>query len=193
MSSKQQTTDVDAILWRIAVQDDEQAFRYLFEHYYASLCLFAKRFIDDLSVREDIVQEIFVHLWEKRKSISVQVSAENYLITCVKNESLNYLRRQEMIQAYQERLLNEPEKFMEEDRLYLLQELESLMAQTLAKLPPEYRVAFEMNRMEHRSLEEVAQRMDVSVRTVERYRNRALEILKKELKDYLPLFLMLVN
>ena len=65
------------------------------------------------------------------------------------------------------------------------------MAQTLALMPPEYRLAFELNRMEGKSLDEVAQQMGVSTRTVERYRDKALALLHTELKDYLPLFLFL--
>ena len=65
------------------------------------------------------------------------------------------------------------------------------MAQALALLPPEYRLAFELNRMEGKSLEEVAQRMGVSTRTVERYRDKAIALLQTELKEYLPLFLLL--
>ena len=79
----------------------------------------------------------------------------------------------------------------EGDRLIQLRELEELLEQTLAKLPPEYRLAFELNRMEGKSLDEVAQQMGVSTRTVERYRDKALALLHTELKDYLPLFLFL--
>ena len=74
----------------------------------------------------------------------------------------------------------------------MLNELETLLEQTLAKLPTEYRIAFEMSRMEGKSMDEIAETMGVSVRTVERYRNKALDILKKELKDYLP-FLLFFN
>ena len=79
----------------------------------------------------------------------------------------------------------------EGDRLIQLRELEELLAQTLALMPPEYRLAFELNRMEGKSLDEVAQQMGVSTRTVERYRDKALALLHTELKDYLSLFLFL--
>ena len=141
-----ESEQIDFMLRSITLHDDEVAFRYLFEHYYPSLCLFAKRFIDDRETREDIVQEVFFRLWDKRK---------------------------------------------QGDRLIQLRELEEQLAQALALLPPEYRLAFELNRMEGKSLEEVAQQMGVSTRTVERYRDKALALLQTELKEYLPLFLLL--
>ncbi|RHO65814.1 RNA polymerase sigma-70 factor [Parabacteroides sp. AF48-14] len=188
------TPNVDHLLWSISVNDDEAAYRSLFEHYYAALCLFAKRYIEDRDVREDIVQDVFFNIWEKRKSITANISARNYLVTSVKNLSLNYLRKQSYIQEYQNKIIENPPLYSNgEEDLYTLNELEALLAKTLEKLPPEYRMAFEMSRMEQKSMEEIAEIMGVSIRTVERYRNKALEILKKELKDYLPLLLLLLN
>lgn len=185
-----ESEQIDFLLRSIMLHDDEVAFRYLFERYYASLCLFAKRFIEERETREDIVQEVFFHLWEKRKQLSVSVSAQNYLLTSVRNGCLNYLRKQEQQQPFDEAILDRPDG-EEGDRLFQLRELEALLAQTLAKLPTEYRLAFELSRMEGKSMEEVATQMGVSIRTVERYRDKALTLLRSELKDYLPLFLLL--
>ena len=185
-----ESEQIDFMLRSITLHDDGVAFRYLFEHYYPSLCLFAKRFIDDRETREDIVQEVFFRLWDKRKQITVMSSAQNYLLTSVRNLCLNYLRRQEVQQPFEESLFDQPDD-EEGDRLIQLRELEEQLAQALAQLPPEYRLAFELNRMEGKSLEEVAQRMGVSTRTVERYRDKAIALLQTELKEYLPLFLLL--
>ena len=185
-----ESEQIDFMLRSITLHDDGVAFRYLFEHYYPSLCLFDKRFIDDRETREDIVQEVFFRLWDKRKQITVTSSAQNYLLTSVRNLCLNYLRRQEVQQPFEESLFDQPDD-EEGDRLIQLRELEEQLAQALAQLPPEYRLAFELNRMEGKSLEEVAQRMGVSTRTVERYRDKAIALLQTELKEYLPLFLLL--
>ena len=185
-----ESEQIDFMLRSITLHDDGVAFRYLFEHYYPSLCLFAKRFIDDRETREDIVQEVFFRLWDKRKQITVTSSAQNYLLTSVRNLCLNYLRRQEVQHPFEESLFDQPDD-EEGDRLIQLRELEEQLAQALALLPLEYRLAFELNRMEGKSLEEVAQRMGVSTRTVERYRDKAIALLQTELKEYLPLFLLL--
>ena len=172
-----ESEQIDFMLRSITLHYDGVAFRFLFYHYYPSLCLFAKRFIDDRETREDIVQEVFFRLWDKRKQITVTSSAQNYLLTSVRNLCLNYLRRQETQQPFEESLFDQPDD-EEGDRLIQLRELEEQLAQALAQLPPEYRLAFELNRMEGKSLEEVAQRMGVSTRTVERYRDKAIALLQ---------------
>lgn len=184
--------DIESLLRRISLDDDQIAYRSLFEHYYGALCLYAKRYISDRAVREDIVQDVFYSVWVKRKGILANSSGRNYLITCVKNTSLNYLRKQGYKEEYLNNVsMNMPAYSENSDDIYTLKELRTLLAEALAKLPVEYRMAFEMSRFEQKSSAEIAEIMEVSVRTVERYRNRATEILKEELKDYLPLLLFL--
>lgn len=184
--------DIESLLLRISQHDDQIAYRFLFEHYYGALCLYAKRYIDDRAVREDVVQDVFFSIWAKRKGIVTHSSGKNYLITCVKNTSLNYLRKQGYQEEYLDRVKVSMPAYSENlDDVYTLKELQTLLESALAKLPVEYRVAFEMSRFEQKTSAEIAEVMNVSVRTVERYRNRATEILKEELKDYLPLLLFL--
>lgn len=178
--------EVDLWLWNISVQDDNDSFRRLFEYYYPALCLYAKRFIADKESREDIVQDVFFSIWENRKRLSVQVSARSYLITSVRNHCLNFLRRKPT-ESYEEAFPeNMPVYGENENDLYTLNELQDLLTVALAKLPEAYRRVFELNRLEDKSYGEIAEEMNLSIRTVERYKNKAIEILKKELKDYLP-------
>ena len=188
------TESIEYLLWSISNNDDQVAYRSLFEQYYVSLCQFARRYIDDQETREDIVQDVFFTIWEKRKTIIPYTSGKNFLITCVKNLSLNYLRSQGYKQEYETTIKkNIPIYFNNLDDLYTLQELQHLLYQTLEKLPPEYRLAFELNRLENKSIEEIAEIMGVSCRTVKRYKSKAIQILKKELKDYLPLFMLFTS
>lgn len=188
---KPDTDNIDYLLWSISNKDDQTAYRSLFEQYYVALCQFARRYIDDQETREDIVQDVFFTIWEKRKTISPTISARNYLVTCVRNLCLNYLRDQGYKQDYETNTQKRIPAYVEnQDDIYTLQELRELLNKTLAKLPPEYRLAFEMNRFENKSIEEIAEIMGVSDRTVKRYKSRAIEILKEELKDYLPLLML---
>lgn len=188
---KPDTDNIDYLLWSISNKDDQTAYRSLFEQYYVALCQFARRYIDDQETREDIVQDVFFTIWEKRKTISPTISARNYLVTCVRNLCLNYLRDQGYKQDYETNIQKRIPAYVEnQDDIYTLQELRELLDKTLAKLPPEYRLAFEMNRFENKSIEEIAEIMGVSGRTVKRYKSRAIEILKEELKDYLPLLML---
>lgn len=185
--------DPNYLLWSISENDNEDDFRLLFEHYYAALCLYARRYIEDRDTREDIVQDVFLHIWSKRKSISTNSSAINYLITCVKNASLNHLRRQSLFLKYQNKTIEKTPVYSRgEDELYTLKELEEILAEALLKLPTEYRMAFEMSKIKSMKTEDIAVIMNISTRTVERYKSKAIEILKIELKDFLPLLFFLL-
>ncbi len=186
-------SDIDHLLWCVSMNDDRSAFRSLFDLFYVPLCIYAKRFIPEKTNREDIIQDVFFSIWENRKRISINTSTKNYLITCVKNSCLNFLRKQENWQDFQNLLTENPPVYAENiDDIYNLKELQELLDKTLEKLPEEYRIAFILSRMEDKSSPEIAETMGVSVRTVERYRNRATELLKDELKDYLPLSVIIV-
>lgn len=174
--------------------NDEIAFQQMFEHYYANLCMYAKRFIQDLNTREDIVQDVFCAIWINRKKIDYNIPITNYLVTSVKNNCLNYLRKHSSYDSHEETELEQIPVYADDnEEMFALQELEEMFTRTLASLPEEYRIAFEMSRMENKSTTEIAEILGVSVRTIERYRNKAIEILKTELKEYLPLIFLLLD
>ena len=182
-------TDIDFLLRQITTEDNKLSFQRLFELYYPALCIYTKRFISDRETREDIVQEVFSSIWENRKRIVIRTSARNYLITASKNHSLNYLQRNH--EEYVDQFSQEQIPIYAEsgEELYTWEELQTLLREALAKLPENYRYVFEKNRFENKSYGEIAEDMQISIRTVERYKNKAIEILKTELKDYLPLFI----
>jgi RNA polymerase sigma-70 factor (ECF subfamily) len=174
--------------------NDETAFRQMFEYYYSDLCIYAKRFIQDLETREDIIQDIFCTVWISRKKIDFSLPVTNYLITSVKHHCLNYLRKHRTDEVDNNIILENIPVYAEDNEgLLMLHELENLFAETLASLPEEYRIAFEMSRLENKSTSEIAEKLGVSIRTVERYRNKAIEILQIQLKDYLPLLAMFLH
>ena len=175
-------TDIDFLLRQITTEDNKLSFQRLFELYYPALCIYTKRFISDRETREDIVQEVFSSIWENRKRIVIRTSA-------TKNHSLNYLQRNH--EEYVDQFSQEQIPIYAEsgEELYTWEELQTLLREALAKLPENYRYVFEKNRFENKSYGEIAEDMQISIRTVERYKNKAIEILKTELKDYLPLFI----
>jgi len=174
--------------------DNEVAFRKMFEHYYADLCIYAKRYIPDLNTREDLVQDVFCSLWINRKKIDYSTSPANYLITSVKHHCLNYLRKTDKQPLdHSTEIEKLPVYAQGDDQFFILKELKEMFDRTLESLPEEYRIAFQMSRMENKTTTEIAESLGVSVRTVERYRNKAIEILRTELKDYLPLILVLLG
>ncbi|SCD18968.1 RNA polymerase sigma-70 factor [Proteiniphilum saccharofermentans] len=174
---------------RIAFQDDQEAFKELFFDFYPALCVFAQRYISSPEACEDIVQDTFFHLWKNRKKIEITSSFKNLLITSVKNNCTDYLRKQSVRQYYAEKqavsaTTDTPEV------IYTIGELEQMLHTALKQLPENVRRAFELSRFENMTYNQIAEEMSVSPKTIEAYISKALSVLRAELKDYLPLVLL---
>lgn len=182
---------IDKLFWRIALKDDELAFRTLFFQFFSPLCVFAHRYIERRETCEDIVQETFFKIWKNRKGIEINTSSRNFLITSVRNSCIDYLRKMETEQNYQQREMANYHEPLHED-LYSAIELEQMLNAALAKLPAPIRTVFEQNRFEGKTYSEIALQHQISVKTVEAYMTKALKHLRIELKEYLPLVLLLL-
>ena len=189
MGNKIQIDKTDMLFRKVSLQDDEDAFRILFYDFFAPLCVFAHRYLEEMETCEDIVQETFYRIWKNRKDLDIQISARNFLITSV-NACLDLIRKQEIEKRWIEKRLEEDTEEEYED-LYTTQELESLLNQALDKLPEQIASTFRMNRFDGKTYVEIAEEKQISVKTVEAYMTRALKFLRIELKDYLPILLIL--
>ena len=179
----------DELFRRISLQDDEKAFRCLFYDYFAPLCVFAHRYIEEEESCEDIVQETFYRIWKNRKSLCIETSARNFLLASVRNSCLDLLRRQAAEMRWAEQAQAEAsDTYMPE--LYTTAELEQLLDSALDKLPEPIASTFRSNRFEGKTYAEIAAEKTLSIKTIEAYMSKALRFLRQELRDYLP-FLML--
>lgn len=185
-------SSIDSLFWRIAIQDDEIAFRTLFFQFFSPLCVFAHRYIDSWETCEDIVQETFFKIWKNRKNIVIKTSSRNFLITSVKNTSIDYLRKQETEQNWQQKEIENNTSWYTSGDIYSTIELEQMLSAALAKLPDNIRIVFEKNRFEGMTYSQIAAEHNISVKTVESYITKALKHLRVELKDYLPLMILLL-
>ncbi|WP_293710122.1 RNA polymerase sigma-70 factor [uncultured Parabacteroides sp.] len=178
--------------WNTTLGSGEKQFKKLFELFYPPLCQYAKRYIEDKAIREDIVQEVFASLWENRMKMTEGISIRAYLVVCTKNQCISYLRREGYMQQYMDLQIRKiTSADSGENDIYLLTELQALLDKALSKLPETYRLVFEMNRLEGKSFDEIAETLNISVRTAKRYKSQATDILKEDLKDYLSLVLFL--
>lgn len=186
-----ESTTIDRLFWKIALKDDEQAFRTLFFQFFSPLCVFAHRYIESRPTCEDIVQETFFKIWKNRKGIEINTSSRNFLITSVRNSCIDYLRKQETELHWQQREMENKPEYASED-LYSMIELEEMLNVALAKLPENIRTVFEENRFDGKTYSEIAREHQISVKTVEAYMSKALKHLRLELKDYLPFILLML-
>ena len=177
--------DVDHLFLKIALNDDEQAFRTLFLEFFPSLCVFAHKYVASRESCEDIVQDAFYKIWKNRKHLDIQISGRNFLITCVRNGCIDYLRRKDSEMLWRENELFS-DTLQDTEDFFSFKELEEMLQASLARMPESIRYAFEQNRFEGKTYSEIAAEQHISVKTVEAHITKALKQLRIDLKDFLP-------
>jgi len=167
-------------------------FDFIFHYYYSGLCAYCERFTGSPEIAEDLVQELFVTLWLKCEQIQITSSLKNYLFTSVKNRSLDYLKREQRKTQKLNHLIDETELPENLSSLWFAEaELQVVVEKSLEKLPPRCREIFELSRFQGLKNQEIADKLGLSKRTVELQVSNALKQLRTDLKDYLPLFLLM--
>jgi RNA polymerase sigma-70 factor (ECF subfamily) len=173
---------------------DITAFEMIFKTYYQSLCNYAYSFVQDRDEAEEIVQGTFLSVWEKKDSLSIHTGVKPYLYAMVRNASLNVLKHAKIKKQHAELELTVAERSTESvTRSVMASELEERIFKALNKLPEQCRLAFKLSRFEELKYAEIAEQLNISVKTVENQMGKALKIMREQLKDYLPLLIMLMN
>lgn len=170
-------------------QDSKEAFSLLFQTYYTDLVLFGGNFLKDKTSCEDIVQSIFLKLWNDRKSIQIETSLKSYLLKAVRNSCLDEFRHLEIVRQYESGYENTTLDSYDTENYVLYSDLHDHLYRALDQVPELYREAFELNRFEGLKYREIAQKLNVSERTVEVRVSKTLELLRKYLKDFFLLLL----
>lgn len=167
-------------IWTRAIRGgDAAAFERLFRAYFNSLIAYARRYIQDTTIAEDIIQDVFVNVWNRRKQLDPDKSIKSYLYASVKNRALNHLRRLESDRKYHtsETLLTAIDLSPEEKwhRTVLVRSIESAVNQ----LPKKCREVFILSKYHQLTYKEIAQVLGLSVNTVETQMVRALKVVRK--------------
>lgn len=181
----------EEVLINRLILGDQTAFELLFRYYYPSLVTFASQIVLNQEDAEEVVQDFFVRLWMKRKDIRNSNSLKSYFFTSVKNSSLNFLKKEKI----SEKIRSEFKYLTENDRLYnpdlfVTSELQTHIKEAFSKLPPSAHEIFTLSRFRGLSNDEIAEKLNISKRTVETQISNSLKILRVELKDYL--FLLMI-
>ncbi|MDR1557801.1 MAG: RNA polymerase sigma-70 factor [Tannerellaceae bacterium] len=180
----------DEELFRFVQKGDEGAFDILFMRYYAVLCAYSGQFVNSKDGQE-VVQDMMVWLWENSRALVIESSLRSYLFHSVRNRCFTLISRNECKQ----RAINgwhESRQDYEDPDFYIVEELSRRIEAALERLPESYREAFELNRFHHMTYHEIAAQLNVSPKTVDYRIQQALKLLRVELKDYLPLFSLLL-
>jgi|WetSurMetagenome_2_1015567.scaffolds.fasta_scaffold121902_2 RNA polymerase sigma-70 factor, ECF subfamily len=167
---------------------DMQSFEVLFRQYYQMLCSYAYRFVNDSDTAEEIVQDLFYKLWAKRSELQINVSVKSYLFSAVHNRCLKFIEHRNVEARYKNYyLLHESEVDAEPHHHTNVGELQMIIDQTLDSLPERCSKIFRLNRFEGLKYHEIANKLSISIKTVEANMGKALKMLRKKLKDYVEI------
>lgn len=171
---------------------EKVVFDYIFNYYYSTLCAFSMQYIDDHNSVEDLVQDFFVYLWVEAPQLKIKTSLKSYLFTAIKNRCLDYQKHHKITEKYRNFILfstgkddNSTEHFFAES------ELRQAIQTSLGKLSPRCREIFEFSRFHGLSNQEISDKLGISKRTVELQISNSLKILRKELTEFLPFWLLI--
>ena len=175
-------------------------FEQFYITWYSRAKYFAREYVHSESDAENIIQDVFLHLYERRDLMDAYTNLTAYLFTSIKNRCLDYLRKwvleQETAQGVQDEF--EMELRMKYDSLEIFNtqfsdetDIRELLDNALQKLPERCRNIFIMNKLEGKKQKEIAEELNLSINTVESQMGIAYKKLREELKDCLPLFIFL--
>jgi len=173
---------------------DITAFEMLFRTYYQPLCQYAFTFLRDKEDAEEIVQSTFLMVWEKRETLSIRTSVKPYLYAMVRNACLNVIKHQKIKQKHAgEEIALADRSHDAVAQTVASNELEHRINMAVEELPEQCRMVFKLSRFEELKYAEIAAQLNISIKTVENQMGKALKIMREQLKDYLPLIMVILN
>jgi len=169
-------------------QLDEYTLKILFRDHFTGLCQFALGYVKNEETAKELVQDAFVMLWEKRNTIDLSKSVKSYLSTTVRNKSLNYLRDHKKFSnnllalenLTYEAMYDQPDKLVES-------EIRDQISDAIEELPEKCRVIFMLSRYQNLKYQQIADKLNISVKTVETQMSKALQHMRIRLAEYLTL------
>lgn len=183
-------TDHDIFL--LIREGNKEAFERLFKTYYAPLVLFARTFLADRDESEEMVQGFFVKLWEDRTKIDINISVKSYLFRAIRNRCLNHLKHEKIKQEYQTAIQNLPLSEKSLEPFFMELGLMEKIEKSIAALPPRRKEIFLLSREKGLKYREIAELLNISVKTVETQMGQALKELREQLKAFRHLMIGLL-
>jgi RNA polymerase sigma-70 factor (ECF subfamily) len=186
--------NIDPGCIRDIVKGSGDAFKRLFTAYCGILVHFAHRYVQDVQVAENLVQEVFVKIWGKRERLDPEANIKSYLFTAVKNEALKHLRHAKVVNKNAGDILHiqqdrqqsngagSPEKNLDD------LELAKAVQEAVAELPEKTRLVFSMSKYDQLTYAQIAEILEISIKTVETHMGRALKFLRQKLVIFFPGF-----
>ena len=178
----------------LLAQRDETAFEQVFKTHFKRLHAYAFTILRDEIEAEEIVQQVFFKLWERNENLSLTGSVSAYLYRAVHNESLNYLKHQKVRSNHQLHVAYSMKNEVEHPaKKVITGELEKKIHTALNELLEQCRTIFQMSRFDELKYREIADKLGISVKTVENQMGKALKLLREKLVDFLIFILLFIH
>lgn len=163
-------------------EGDKDAFERLFHKYYARLCVFANTYVKSIDTSRDVVQDVYIKIWDNRENFIITQSLKAYLYQAVRNQSLNYLEKNSKKLRLQEKISRQRELESSENKFELnTEELTEKIWKLVDQLPERRRTIFILYRKHGLSYKEIGEVMDIKRKTVENQMGRSLKFIRDQL------------
>lgn len=182
-------------------KNNKSDFSRVYSIYFPKLVRFAREFVLSTEDAENVIQDIFIYLWEHQELLDTLTNLNAFLFTLVKNKCIDQLRHRKLLERKREEFKTVFDKEIQL-KLYALQQfdenalsnedIEIILDNAINSLPEKCREVFILSRMEGLKNREIAERLNISAKTVENQMTTAIRKLRVELKDYLPLFIFII-
>ena len=178
MATNLKSNNQDDVLLKRIKAGDEYAFELVFKNYYPHLVLLAQKYLGDRDLSESIVQSVFVQMWEKRKTVKIR-SLKGFLVVAVRNRCTNELKHRKIVRDYENDHDHQAEQvWMTFNENVYLQRINKV----IDELPEQRRRIFRMSRMDGLKYREIAEKLNISPKTVEVQMGKALKYLREQLQ-----------
>jgi RNA polymerase sigma-70 factor, ECF subfamily len=179
------TYNTDEELFRSIRCGEPTALRILFERYFVPLCSFSSRFVKTAHLAEEVVSDVFLKIWLRRETIEIKTSGRTYLYAAVRNQSLNYVMKnqgyfEDFIIADGEEIISD----LHAERFVQYEELKEDIDSLIRQLPKKRQIIFRMNRLDGLSYKEIAEILSISVNTVQNQMVEAVKFLSHRYHRY---------
>lgn len=175
-----QAVNTDQILYLIRTKPEE-ALQNMYKNYYSMLCNQVFQIIKDRSTAEDIVQDVFYEIWKKKETLNINQSLGAYLKRACRNRTLNYIRDNSVKWEDETSLMEVQDSGINSEEILTTEELNTSIQTMIAQLPEKCGVIFSLSRFEDMSYNEIANSLDISIKTVENQISKALRILREKI------------
>lgn len=172
---------------------DKKSFEILFKQYFSVLCQFARKYVRDLDTSKEIVHDCFVSFWDKRETIDLSKPVKTYLFTSVHNRCLNHIRNNKKFDQNVENfeLLDLSHHHIASDSL-VEQEVSSQIHKAIESLPEKCKEIFKMSRFEDMKYKDIAEKLNLSVKTVEAQMSKALQVMRTSLSEFISVLIYFI-